>query len=134
MNTEKLKNKKVLVVDDEERNTFALRSYLETLDMDIALAENGKEAITLLRNGLKCGIILLDIMMPVMDGFETLAVLREDNNLRDIPVIAVTARTMTGDRAKCLEAGAKDYMSKPINLPELTYKIIKWIRTDEFQS
>ena len=127
MNRERLKNKNVLIVDDEERNTFALRSFLETLDMNITLAENGLEAITLLKNGLVPDIILLDIMMPVMDGFETLAILEKDETLRNIPVIAVTARTMTGDRAKCLAAGAKDYLSKPINLPELTYSMTKWI-------
>jgi CheY-like chemotaxis protein len=124
---EKLKNKKVLVVDDDKRNTYALVSYLESLDMNVSTAENGQEAIFMLQNDIKPSIILLDIMMPVMDGYETLAVLKKDESLTHIPVIAVTARAMTGDKAKCIEAGAWDYISKPIDLKELSDKIIKWI-------
>jgi len=124
---EKLKNKVVLIVDDDDRNTFALRSYLETLDMKIAIAENGEQAISGLHNDSKPDIILLDMMMPVMDGYETLAILKEDRSLKQIPVIAVTARTMKGDREKCLEAGAWDYISKPIDMKSLVDKIAKWV-------
>jgi len=124
---EKLKNKVVLIVDDDDRNTFALRSYLETLDMKIAIAENGEQTISVLHNNTKPDIILLDMMMPVMDGYETLAILKKDSSLKQIPVIAVTARTMKGDREKCLEAGAWDYISKPIDMKSLVDKIAKWV-------
>jgi CheY-like chemotaxis protein len=124
---EKLKNKMVLLVDDDSRNTFALRSYLELLEMKIVIAENGEEAISKLLNDTKPDIILLDMMMPVMDGYETLSSLKKNDLLKHIPVIAVTARAMKGDREKCIEAGAWDYISKPINLDVLADKIIKWI-------
>ncbi len=124
---EKLKNKTVLLVDDDSRNTFALGNYLETLEMKISIAENGDEAISILLNGVKPDIILLDMMMPVMDGYETLSSLKKNDLLKQIPVIAVTARAMKGDREKCIEAGAWDYISKPINLNILVDKIIKWI-------
>jgi len=124
---EKLKDKLVLIVDDDARNIFALGSYLEALDMKIISAGNGEEAITELLRGTKPDIILLDMMMPVMDGYETLSVLKKDDSLKQIPVIAVTARAMKGDKEKCLEAGAWDYMSKPIDLNTLVDKITKWI-------
>ena len=124
---EKLKNKLVLIVDDDDRNTFALRSYLETLDMKIAIAENGEQAISVLHNDTKPDIILLDMMMPVMDGYETLGILKQDISLKQIAVIAVTSRAMKGDKEKCIEAGAWDYISKPIDMKLLIDKISKWI-------
>jgi len=124
---EKFKNKLVLIVDDENRNSFALSSYLETLDMKIITAENGEEAISVLHSDTKPDIILLDMMMPVMDGYETLIMLKKDDWLKQIPVIAVTARAMKGDMEKCIEAGAWDYISKPIDLNILRDKITKWI-------
>ena len=124
---EKLKNKTVLIVDDDDRNTFALRSYLEMLDMEIAIAENGEEAISVLHNNKRPDIILLDMMMPVMDGYETLGILKQDTSLKQIPVIAVTAKTMKGDREKCTEAGAWDYISKPIDMKILVDKMAKWL-------
>ena len=127
MRMEKLKDKVVLIVDDDRRNTFALTSYLEALDMKIVIADNGEEAISLLHKGTKPDIILLDMMMPVMDGYETLNMLKQDSSLKQIPVIAVTARAMKGDREKCMEAGAWDYTSKPIDLVSLVDKITKWI-------
>ena len=123
----KFKNKLVLIVDDENRNSFALSSYLETLDMKIITAENGEEAISVLHSDTKPDIILLDMMMPVMDGYETLIMLKKDDWLKQIPVIAVTARAMKGDMEKCIEAGAWDYISKPIDLNILRDKITKWI-------
>jgi two-component system chemotaxis sensor kinase CheA len=124
---EKLKNKMVLIVDDDDRNTFALKSYLETLDMKIAIAHNGEQAISVLQNDTKPDIILLDMMMPVMDGYETLGILKQSTLFKQITVIAVTARTMKGDREKCIEAGAWDYISKPIDMKILVDKIAKWI-------
>ena len=97
----KLKNKIALLVDDDERNTFALSSYLETLDMKVLLAKNGEEALSVLQAGEKADIILLDIMMPVMDGYETLRAIKQMNTRNTIPVIAVTAKAMKGDREKC---------------------------------
>ena len=123
----KLKNKLVLLVDDDSRNTFSIGSYLEELEMKIIIAEKGEEAIFILLNDTKPDIILLDMMMPVMDGYETLNSLRENGLLKQIPVIAATARAMKGDSEKCIEAGAWDYISKPINLNVLADKIIKWI-------
>ena len=118
----------VLIVDDDAGNRFALRSYLETLDMKTIIAENGEEAISVLKNNAIPDIILLDMMMPVMDGYETLSILKEDMFLKQIPVIAVTARAMKGDSEKCMEAGAWDYISKPIDMNELIGKIVKWIK------
>ena len=124
---ENLKNKLILIVDDHLRNTFALTSYLESLDMNIDVVENGEEAIRYLKNGSRPDVILLDMMMPVMDGYETLAALKMDDNFRQIPVIAVTANAMKGDREKCMEAGAWDYISKPVDLPILIDKLTKLI-------
>jgi len=124
---EKLKDRAVLIVDDDDRNTFALRSYLEMLDMKITIAENGEQAISALQNNEKPDIILLDMMMPVLDGYETLEILKRDISLNKIPVIAVTAKTMKGDRKKCTEAGAWDYVSKPLDMKVLIDKIAKWI-------
>jgi CheY-like chemotaxis protein len=124
---EKLKGKVILIVDDEDRNTFALSSYLEASDMKTVIAKDGEEAIRVLRNDDTIDIVLLDMMMPVMDGYETLAVLKNDDTLKRIPVIAVTARAMKGDEEKCMESGAWDYVSKPIALAVLLDKIAKWI-------
>ena len=124
---ERFENKVVLIVDDNDRNNFALRSYLEAMEMKVTIAENGQEAISLLQHGTKPDIILLDMMMPVIDGYEMLAILKQDDSLNKIPVIAVTARAMKGDREKCMEAGAWDYISKPIDLNLLLDKITKWI-------
>lgn len=122
-----IRNKSVMIVDDVETNIFALSCYLETLNIDVIVAKNGEEAIKLLEDGASPGIILLDMMMPVMDGYETLKILKRSNRLKEIPVIAVTARAMKGDKEKCLEAGAWDYISKPIDLKLLNEKITKLI-------
>ena len=124
---ERLKNKTALIVDDDSRNTYALSCYLETLGMKIEVAENGEEAILKLKDGAKADIVLLDIMMPVMDGYETLAELKKDASLKTIPVIAVTAKAMKGDKEKCLEAGAWDYIAKPLDMNTLVDKITRWI-------
>jgi CheY-like chemotaxis protein len=124
---EKLKNKTVLLVEDEERNTFAMRSFLETYDICVEVANNGEEALNFLSKNTKIDMILLDMMMPVMDGFETLAVIKKDNTFKNIPVIAVTAKAMRGDREKCLESGAWDYVPKPVDLSLLLNKIEHWI-------
>jgi CheY-like chemotaxis protein len=125
-----LKNKTVLIVDDDDRNIFALTNYLEILDMNVFTAGNGEEAIELLRLESNIEIILLDMMMPVMDGFDTLKVLRTNDKLRKIPVIAVTARAMKGDQEKCLAAGASDYISKPIDLKIFVEKMMYWLQPE----
>ena len=124
---EKLKNKRVLIVDDEERNVFALGSYLETFGMETTIARNGEDAISMLETGLDPDIVLMDMMMPVMDGYETLSIIRQNSELKNIPIIAVTAKAMKGDREKCLEAGAWDYISKPVDLKLLIEKMDHWI-------
>jgi two-component system chemotaxis sensor kinase CheA len=126
MNT-KLKNKSVLIVDDDERNRYALSSYLDTLEMNVLTANDGQAALDLLRGGEEVDLILLDIMMPVMDGFEMLRTLRGDDDLKDIPVIAVTAKAMKGDDKRCLDAGASDYIPKPIDLKSFISKMEKWL-------
>jgi CheY-like chemotaxis protein len=123
----KLKNKAVLIVDDDERNRYALSSYLDMLEMTVYTANDGEAALGLLRSGKSVDLILLDIMMPVMDGYEMLRVLKEDQTLKDIPVIAVTARAMKGDDMKCMEAGASDYIPKPIDLNNFISKMSKWL-------
>jgi CheY-like chemotaxis protein len=122
-----LKDKVVLLVDDDTRNTYALVHYLESLEMKVLVAENGKEAIGVLRGEAIPVLILLDMTMPVMDGYETLGILKQDEILKQIPVIAVTARAMSGDREKCIKAGAQDYISKPLDLKLLFNKINQWI-------
>lgn len=123
----KLKNKAVLVVDDDERNRYALSSYLDMMEMKVFTANDGAAAMNFLKSGNNIDLILLDIMMPVMDGYEMLKILREDKALRDIPVIAVTARAMKGDDAKCMEAGASDYIPKPIDLKKFISIMAKWL-------
>jgi CheY-like chemotaxis protein len=121
--TDSLKSKVVLVVDDDERNRFALSTYLNTYDIEVHTARDGQEAIKVLQNGNDIHLILLDIMMPTMDGYETLKVLRADDHFKHIPVIAVTAKAMVGDKERCLEAGAWDYIPKPIDLKTFLNKI-----------
>src|SRR5687768_15771688 len=124
----KLKNKRVLIVDDDERNRYALSSYLDMLEMKVITANDGESALKILGSGgIKIDLILLDIMMPVMDGYEMLRLLRSDESLKDIPVIAVTARAMKGDDLKCLEAGATDYIAKPIDLKNFLSIMNKWL-------
>ena len=120
---EALKDKTVLIVDDDERNSFALSSYLDSYDVKVLVAKNGVEAITILKRGSHVNLILLDIMMPLMDGYEVLRQLKDDDAFKAIPVIAVTARAMKGDKEKCLQAGAWDYIPKPIDLKYFVSRI-----------
>jgi CheY-like chemotaxis protein len=121
---EKLKGRSILIVDDDPRNTFALVSYLEGLEMDIHTAEDGYQAIKLLDSSDAIEIVLMDMMMPEMDGYETIGRIRSNSRISStIPIIAVTAKAMKGDREKCLNAGASEYVSKPVNMQELLEKI-----------
>jgi HAMP domain-containing protein/signal transduction histidine kinase/CheY-like chemotaxis protein len=125
--TANLENKKVLVVDDDIRNIFALASVLERNKMDVICAENGKTAIELLQRHSDVDIVLMDIMMPEMDGLETMRQIRRFEEYERLPMIALTAKAMKGDREKCIEAGASDYVSKPVDTEQLLSLMRSWL-------
>jgi CheY-like chemotaxis protein len=114
-----LHGKKVLVVDDDVRNIFSLTSALEQHGLEVVFAENGREGIERLRSTPDVDVMLVDIMMPEMDGYETMQEVRRHPEYRTLPIVAVTAKAMKGDREKCLEAGASDYVAKPIDIDQL---------------
>src|SRR5947207_11855033 len=122
-----LPGKKVLIVDDDMRNIFALSTVLEDHDMVIVSADNGKDAIKILREGEPVDIVLMDIMMPEMDGMETMREIRKIPRLKNLPIVAVTAKAMKGDREKCIEAGAWDYLSKPVDPEQLLAVLRAWL-------
>jgi HAMP domain-containing protein/CheY-like chemotaxis protein len=123
---EDLVGKTVLLVDDDARNIFALSSVLERRGMHVLSATTGKEAIELLDAMPGLAIVLMDIMMPEMDGYQTMQVIRGNPDLRRLPIIALTAKAMKGDREKCLEAGASDYLAKPVNTEQLLSALRMW--------
>jgi signal transduction histidine kinase/HAMP domain-containing protein/DNA-binding response OmpR family regulator len=123
----RLEGKKVLVVDDDIRNIFALTSVLERQKMTVVYAENGRDGIDLLRRTPGIDGILMDIMMPGMDGFEAMREIRQIAKFRSVPIIAVTAKAMKGDRQKCLEAGASDYINKPVDTEQLLSLLRIWL-------
>ncbi|MDM8559673.1 response regulator [Candidatus Parabeggiatoa sp. HSG14] len=122
-----LKNKKVLIVDDDIRNNFALATVLENQNMKVFSAENGKEALKILNEHQEIAIILMDIMMPQMDGYEAMQKIREQLHFRQLPIIALTAKAMKGDKVKCIEAGANDYLSKPVDPGKLISLLRVWL-------
>jgi CheY-like chemotaxis protein len=122
-----LVGKKVLVVDDDVRNIFALSSVLERRGMMVMTAGTGREAIATLESTTDLAIVLMDIMMPEMDGYETMQVIRQNPSFRRLPIIALTAKAMKGDREKCLEAGASDYLAKPVNTEQLLSALRMWL-------
>jgi CheY-like chemotaxis protein len=122
-----LANKKVLVIDDDLRNIFALTSLLERYDIRVLHAENGRAGIEVLKKTPDVDIVLMDIMMPEMDGYETTQAIRQIPAFRNLPIIALTAKAMKGDRDKCLEAGASDYVTKPVDLEQLFAVMRVWI-------
>ena len=124
---EALSGRKVLVVDDDVRNIFALSSVLERHGMNVVSAGTGQEAIDILESAPDVAITLMDIMMPEMDGYETMGIIRKKPNLRRQPIIALTAKAMKGDREKCLEAGASDYIAKPVNTDQLLSLMRVWL-------
>ncbi|MCC6590469.1 MAG: HAMP domain-containing protein [Bryobacterales bacterium] len=126
-----LANRKVLVVDDDVRNIFALTSLLEERNLSVIHAEDGRAGIETLRNNPDVDIVLMDIMMPEMDGFETMRAIRQIPAFQELPIIALTAKAMKGDREKCLLAGASDYITKPVDLDQLFSVLRVWLSTEE---
>jgi HAMP domain-containing protein/CheY-like chemotaxis protein/signal transduction histidine kinase len=124
---EDLVGRKVLLVDDDARNIFALSSVLERRGMHVLTATTGREAIALLESTSDVAIALMDIMMPEMDGYQTMEAIRTKAEFRRLPIIALTAKAMKGDREKCLEAGASDYLAKPVNTEQLLSALRMWL-------
>ena len=122
-----LRGRRVLIVDDDMRNLFALSKVLRTKGVDVAMAQDGRKAIDTLEKDPAIELVLMDIMMPVMDGYDTMRAIREQHAFARLPIIALTAKAMRGDREKCLEAGANDYLSKPIDVDRLLSMIRVWL-------
>jgi CheY-like chemotaxis protein len=122
-----LSQKKVLIVDDDVRNIFALTSALESHDMTVLHAENGLDALTTLSENPDTDVVLMDIMMPGMDGYETTQAIRELEGYENLPIIALTAKAMKADREKCIQAGASDYISKPLDVDQLLSLLRVWL-------
>jgi CheY-like chemotaxis protein len=123
-----LAGKKVLIVDDDMRNIFALSAVLEEHDMVVLSADNGRDAIELLEGNPTIDVVLMDIMMPEMDGMETMRAIRKIPRLKNLPIVAVTAKAMKGDREKCIEAGAWDYLAKPVDTTQMLAVLRAWLR------
>ncbi|TNF69050.1 MAG: response regulator [Gammaproteobacteria bacterium] len=121
-----LKNKKVLLVDDDMRNVFALSSELEEYALDVVIASNGQQAVDKLKLESDIHIVLMDIMMPVMDGYQAIEEIRKDKQFKNLPIIALTAKAMSDDKEKCIQAGANDYIAKPIDVDQLISMMKVW--------
>ncbi len=124
---EDLVDRTVLLVDDDARNIFALSSVLERRGMKVLTATNGSEAVSMVQSDPAISIVLMDIMMPGMDGYETIEAIRTNPAFRRLPIVALTAKAMKGDREKCLEAGASDYLAKPVNTEQLLSALRMWL-------
>jgi CheY-like chemotaxis protein len=125
------KDKKVLIVDDDVRNIYALATVLEDAGMSVVFAENGREGLEVLAATPGIGIVLMDVMMPEMDGYETMRRVREMPQHRNLPILALTAKAMKGDREKCLAAGASDYVTKPVDPDQLLSLMRVWLYSSE---
>ena len=119
--------KRVLIVDDDVRNIYALSSVLEEAGMNVVFAENGRAGIEVLEANPGIAIVLMDVMMPEMDGYETMRRIRQMPQFKDLPVLALTAKAMKGDREKCLAAGASDYVTKPVDPDQLLSLMRVWL-------
>ena len=117
----------MLIADDDVRNIFSLTKSLENYKMNVVTALDGKEAMQRLQENPNIDVVLLDMMMPQMDGYETAKQIRANSKWRDLPVIAVTAKAMTGDREKCINAGASDYITKPVDVDQLVSLLRVWL-------
>jgi HAMP domain-containing protein/signal transduction histidine kinase/CheY-like chemotaxis protein len=122
-----LAGKKVLIVDDDVRNIFALTSLLERHQMQVIYAENGQDGITLLQANADVHLVIMDVMMPEMDGYQTISHIRTVEQFSSLPIIALTAKAMKGDREKCIEAGASDYITKPVDTDQLMSLLRVWL-------
>ena len=118
---------KILIIDDDSRNVFALNAVLTAQNLSCVSASNAEAGLQMLKDDQKIGLVLMDMMMPEMDGYEAIAEMKKDMHLNKIPVISVTAQAMTGDKERCLSAGADGYVSKPIRITELMRLINKLI-------
>jgi len=127
INEDVLKGKNILIVDDDVRNLFALTTAFERYNINAITAESGKEAINILNESDNIDMVLMDIMMPEMDGYETTQKIRRENKNNHLPIIAVTAKAMKGDRQKCIEAGASDYITKPVKVDQLLSLMRIWL-------
>jgi CheY-like chemotaxis protein len=125
---DKVTGKKVLIVDDDVRNIFALTSVLETHEVEVLYAENGRDGITALERNPDVDVVLMDVMMPEMDGYETMRAIRKDPAYKALPIIAITAKALKEDREKCIQAGASDYLPKPVDAEKLIELIRLWAR------
>ena len=123
-----LEGKRVLVVDDDVRNIFTMTSLLERHEMQVVRAETGRAALERLDDTANIDVVLMDIMMPTMDGYDTMRAIRESGKFSDLPIIALTAKAMKGDREKCIEAGASDYIAKPVDTEQLLAMLGAWLR------
>ncbi len=122
-----LANRKILILDDDLRNIFAITSFLESYQMEVLFAENGRDGIEVLQANPDIHAILMDIMMPEMDGYETTIAIRQQQQFRSLPIIALTAKAMPGDRQKCIESGASDYITKPVDTEQLLSLLRVWL-------
>ncbi|QEY22147.1 response regulator [Psychrobacillus sp. AK 1817] len=120
-------NKNILIVDDDYRNIYALKTALERRGINILVAKDGLECLDIVQSNAEIDVVLMDIMMPNMDGYETMSKIRNEMNMTELPIIALTAKAMKNDRDKCLEAGASDYISKPLNLDQLFSVLRVWL-------
>jgi CheY-like chemotaxis protein len=118
---------KILLVDDDFRNIFALTALLERGHADVTVAESGSDAIAILQRTRDIDIVLMDIMMPVMDGYDTMRAIRQMEQYKSLPIIAVTGKVVEGERQRCIDAGATDYVPKPVNAAELRAVLAPWL-------
>jgi CheY-like chemotaxis protein len=124
---EVFKDRRILIVDDDVRNVFALTSVLEAHGMNVLYAENGKDGMEVLRENPDIQLVLMDIMMPEMDGYETIQAIRADEEFEQLPIISLTAKAMKGDREKSIASGASDYITKPVDTDQLLSLMRVWL-------
>jgi len=122
-----VKTKKILIIDDDSRNIFALSAVLRAKKFTCLSANSAKQGFDILAEDKDIAVVLMDMMMPDMDGYQAMKKMKEDSEMKNIPVIAVTAQAMVGDRERCLEAGAAGYISKPVNVDELMKQLNSYI-------